>query len=372
MSEKFETALTAEEEQLNNDENASRSKREVLIWVALSILAVLLIVSTVVMILRLTEYSKVDDRIVSLSSNMDETLNVFAMEYQNDSGEVTISGADGDKVLAPGAVVDYTIRIRNTDRTAIDFLLAPKVGFLSDITLPIKVRLIGPGETYIAGSATEWVDMEQLNQIEQQQTLLPNEVVEYVFQWQWPFESGNDDYDTWLGSHVGDNAVGAELSFSIHATANTDAALNGGIFGYRTNEVFYLILIILLLIAAIVLLIIRLCKKLQEPAPEPVAEPEPVFVPMPDAPPALTWGMTDHMNVIRLEEFEPYFEAGETVTLEALKQKGLMNPKANSLKVLAYSGCVLQKPLTVETNRISAEARKAVIKAGGSVRIIKD
>ena len=371
MSNNLEAAVQAEQ-QPNNDENVSRSKREVLIWITLSILAVLLVISTVVMILRLTEYVKVDDRIVSLSSNMDETLNVFAMEYQNDSGEVTIKGSDGDKVLAPGAVVDYSIRIRNTDRTAIDFLLAPRVSFLSDIPLPIEVRLIGPGETYIAGSETEWVDMEQLNRIEHLQTLRPNEVVEFVFQWKWPFESGNDDYDTWLGSHAGDTAVGAELAFSIHATANIDANLNGGVFGYRTNEVFYLILIILLLIAAIVLLIVRLCKKLQAPAPEPVAEPEPVFVPMPDAPPALTWGMTDHMNVIRIEEFEPYFEAGETVTLEALKQKGLMNPKANSLKVLAYSGCALQKPLIVETNRISAEARKAILKAGGTVRIIKD
>ena len=367
VKEKFIWAKTALGE-------LSWSKIDVLIWIVLGLLIVLLLISSIVLALRLAEYSKVDERVLSISSNMDETLDVFALEYQNDSGEVTIKGADGDKVLAPGAVVEYSIRIRNTDKVAIDYLLVPKVNFLSDIKLPIEVRLIGPGEEYIVGSATEWVEMEQMNAVERKETLVAGESIEYYFQWRWPFEAGNDDYDTWLGSNVDNLDIGAEMSFGVHATANTDVELNGGAFGYRTPDVTYIIIFIVLLVAAITLLVIMLVRKLLADRSVPVAiaepapEPEPVYVFDPDA---INVSMTGHMNVIRLEELEASFEAGETVNLETLQQKGLMNPKATTLKVLSRTGYELQKPLILETHSISAEAKREVLRAGGTVHIIK-
>ena len=78
-------------------------------WSAFAILVILLILSIVVLFLRLHNFAEVDERAVSLRSSMDESLNVFAMEYQNDTGEVTIQGKDGEKVIAPGAEVEYTL-----------------------------------------------------------------------------------------------------------------------------------------------------------------------------------------------------------------------------------------------------------------------
>ena len=380
--------MQAEQEQLNTQPagkpKKNRSKAEVLIWIVLGILAVLLILSAIVLTLRLAEYAKIDDRALSIDSNMDEVFDVFAIEYKNDLGEVSIQGADGDKVLAPGASIEYTIRLRNKDKIAIDYTLAPSVSYLSDIVLPIEVRLIGPGEEYIVGSATEWVPMERLNDVQITHTLPEGEFVEYYFQWKWPFESGDDAYDTWLGSHTGDVAVGANLDFSLHATANLDAGLNGGWFGYRTPDVILVLIFIILLLLAIALLIIRLLQKMREKAPEPiivtVKEPEPMPEPEPEPEPvrayvfdpnALMIGMTDHMNVIRLEEIAPHFEAGEVVNLAILQQKELMHPKATTLKVLAYANCDLQKPLIIEAHRVSTEARRAILAAGGTVRLIK-
>ena len=385
MTQKPTESAQAEQEQLNTQEPVQetlmpqKAKSSVLIWVVLGILIVLLVLSAVLLTVRLTEYAKADDRTVLLDSNIDESFDVFAIEYKNDSGEVTIQGADGQKVLAPGSAVDYTIRLRNTDRVAIDYVLSPKVQFLSDIVLPIEVRLIGAGEEYIVGSATEWVPMEQLAQVQLHQTLMAGQSMEYYFQWRWRFESGDDAYDTWLGSNAVDMEVGAQMAFSIQASANMQADLNGGWFGYQTTDVLYIILFILLLIAAITLVIIMIVRKYgsapalpTEPAPIPGLEPEPEPVPAYLFDPnALMIGMTDHMNVIRLEEIAPHFEAGEVVNLAILQQKELMHPKATTLKVLSYANCDLQKPLIIEAHRVSAEARKVILAAGGTVRIIK-
>lgn len=379
MSEHLETAIDAKEQQLNTQtplqeptEQQGKPKKkgsgEVLLGIALGVLITLLIISSVLLCIRLLEYAKVDEREVSLSSNMSKTLNVFALEYENEAGEIVIEGSDGEKVLAPGASVEYTVRIRNTDKIALDYALKPQVSFLSGVELPIEVRLINQDLEYIVGSATEWVPMSELNSIEYGETLLAGESTEYHFQWRWPYEWGDDAYDTWLGSSTLDGGVGANMAFAIHASANTDTDLNGGPFGYQTKDVIYILIFILLLIVAIVLLIIRLARKKTKPAPVVVAVPTPVTVLK-----NFTFDtfMTDHMNVIRVEEFASSYEAGEVVSLETLQQKGLMNPRATTLKILARANCELQKPLIVETHSISAEAKRAVLKAGGEVRIVK-
>lgn len=395
MSDKIETALNAEEQlntELPQDEGAESAEAQEpeqgapkkggnvdkLLWVVLSILGVLLIISAVVLSLRLVDFAKIDDRELSLSTNMDETLNIFAMEYKNDSGEVTIQGAEGDKVLAPGADIEYTIRIRNTDKTALDFRFSPDVHFLSDIELPLEVRLLGPDEKYIIGSAAEWVPMSEINEFEHAHTLRSGECVEYYFQWRWPFESGNDQNDTWLGNNTLNTEVGAQLAFSIHAVANTDAELNDGIFGHHTPDVFYIIVFIVLLIAAIVVLIItvvRYFRKKLAPAPEePVAEPEPIPEPEEEEMDAetLARAMMASKNIIRIDVLDANFEDGAFINLDVLKRKGLMHPEATTLKILSKGHYVLGKAFTVETHRISDEARRVILRAGGDVRIMKD
>lgn len=273
----LEESVQTEEKQLNIEESTEQPTEppkkpirtiETLIWVVLGLLAALLIISCVVLILRLADYAKVDEREVKLTTNMDESFDVFSVEYESEAGDVTIKGAEGEKVLAPGAEVEYTLRFRNSDNVAIDYQLVPQVSFLSDIAIPIEVRLIGPDHEYLAGSPTEWVDMSELNDVTCNQTLLPSQSVEYYFQWKWPFESGNDEYDSWLGSNVGDMDVGAELSFGVHSVSNTDAKLNGGIFGYQTPDVIYLFVIMALLIAAVTLLVIHVVKKYKAASPK--------------------------------------------------------------------------------------------------------
>lgn len=225
-------------------------------WVAIALLVILAICSTVVLSVRLYDYTKTDDRTISLKTNMDEKLDVFSVIYKDASGEVIVEGADGEKVVAPGTAVDYTVRLRNTDKTAIDYDLVPQVEFTSTHKIPIKVRLLDPEDNYLAGDAKTWIDIEELNSIEHSGTLLKGEAIEFLFQWKWPFESGDDEYDTFLGDTVLTEDISIAVSFSVHSAANTDMDVNGGFFGSGAHDNVGLMLFLILLLAAIALLLV--------------------------------------------------------------------------------------------------------------------
>lgn len=67
------------------------------------------------------------------------------------------------------------------------------------------------------------------------------------------------------------------------------------------------------------------------------------------------------INVARLEEA---FEAGDAVTVEILRERGLVKKKG-PVKVLG--GGEISKPLTVEVDAVSDAAREKLTAAGGTV-----
>lgn len=70
------------------------------------------------------------------------------------------------------------------------------------------------------------------------------------------------------------------------------------------------------------------------------------------------------INVSELESLR----AGSKVTLEVLKEKGLLKTKYNTLKVLGNGK--LTKKLTVVANKFTKSAEKAIVDAGGSIEVI--
>ena len=59
---------------------------------------------------------------------------------------------------------------------------------------------------------------------------------------------------------------------------------------------------------------------------------------------------------------------GTKVTLETLKEKGILKTKFESLKVLGNGK--LTKKLTVVANKFTKSAEKAIVDAGGSIEVI--
>ena len=60
--------------------------------------------------------------------------------------------------------------------------------------------------------------------------------------------------------------------------------------------------------------------------------------------------------------------AGSKVTLESLKEKGILKTKYTTLKVLGNGK--LTKKLTVVANKFTKSAEKAIVDAGGSIEVI--
>lgn len=350
-------------------------------WSAFAILVILLIISIVVLSIRIHDYSKVDDRSVSLRSSMDESLNVFAMEYKNDSGEIIIQGQDGEKVIAPGTDVEYTLRLRNIDKIALDYSFVPALNYTSEHKLPIEIRLLDPNDDYIIGNETTWIPLDEIGDVTCNGTLLQNETAEYVFQWRWPYESGNDGYDSFLGDLAFASDVGVNLDFSVHSEANTTIKSNGGFFQSQPGKVTVLVIIAVLLAVAITLLLVHIIYKIKarknaipvitEPIVVQEAEVPMVeaTVPAPIAAPQQKPVFTGKMAYVNLDAIEAQFESGDVITIGALKEKGLIPQNAKQMKVLAKSLTVLEKAFTVETQGISKNAEVSICRAGGHVVI---
>jgi large subunit ribosomal protein L15 len=77
-----------------------------------------------------------------------------------------------------------------------------------------------------------------------------------------------------------------------------------------------------------------------------------------------------HTQPVNLADLEIRFEAGDAVTLEALKGKGLASRKDVPVKILARGE--LSKALTVHAHGFSRAARDQIEAAGGTCQEVKD
>ncbi len=73
--------------------------------------------------------------------------------------------------------------------------------------------------------------------------------------------------------------------------------------------------------------------------------------------------------VVNVGDLEECFDAGETVTRDALRERGLVRGGTRPLKVLGKG--TLNKKLTVEADAVSGKAREAIEKAGGAIKLVE-
>ena len=77
-----------------------------------------------------------------------------------------------------------------------------------------------------------------------------------------------------------------------------------------------------------------------------------------------------HTQPVNLADLEARFEAGDSVTLEALGAKGLATRKNVGVKILAKGE--IGKSLTVHAHGFSRAAREQIEAAGGTCQLIED
>lgn len=227
--------------------------------VVLAILVILCLLSGALLAIRLNNFIKLDNTEVFLTTNMDTSMELFSVFYENESGEVTVFSADGQKLVAPGTAVDYAIHLRNTEKTAINYKLELEIAETAVYAVPIVVRMLDSTGGYVIGGPEEWVPIGLVDADPLYKTLRTEQSSEYIFQWKWEFESGDDAYDTQLGSDAVAENIGVSVKFDLHTEANTTMEENGGFMKSQRGGVFLAggILLVLLLILAVFILIRR-------------------------------------------------------------------------------------------------------------------
>jgi len=207
--------------QTNEAVQTEKTKKRPGAWlvILLIVVVILFLLTTVVLGSRLYELATRDQYAVDMSVGTDGELELFKIEYANETDEITVQGANGQNVIAPGTAVDYDINLRNRDDVTIEYLLTPQVTFLTDAPIPLQVKLSDHYGNYLLGSETEWVSVEELNRILHKGAIHKGEIFTYHLSWQWVFETdeAGDTYDTQLGN--GDGAPGVEIVILTESTA---------------------------------------------------------------------------------------------------------------------------------------------------------
>ena len=74
------------------------------------------------------------------------------------------------------------------------------------------------------------------------------------------------------------------------------------------------------------------------------------------------------MAIVNVAAIEKAFEAGETVTIDALIEKGLVKKILDGVKVLGHGD--ITKAITVQANAFSETAKQKIEAAGGKAEVI--
>lgn len=214
------TELLENEEQT---ETKRKKSRGTLLWVLLVVVLFLFLLSTIVLGSRLYEMATRDQYTVDLGvGELDGSIELFRIEYANESGELTVRGINADNVVAPGTTVSYDIRLRNNDDVVIDFVMLPSVTFLTGDAVPVEFKIMDDYGNYILGDANTWVSSDDMNALAHKGSIHPGEVFTYHVTWQWAFEVSDDQdaYDTYLGNRNGEIRPGVRVGIETEAAAN--------------------------------------------------------------------------------------------------------------------------------------------------------
>ena len=251
-------------------ETTTKKRRGTWLLILLIIFLILFLLSSVVLGARLYEMANRDKYAVDMTVGTGSELELFKIEYANDSGEITVQGGNGQDVIAPGTRVDYDINLRNRDDVGLNFVMTPQVRFLTEDPVPLLVKLTDHYGNYLLGSSDQWVSVEDLNGIDHRGEIREGEVFTYHLSWQWPFETGEegDVYDTYLGDAGG--MPGVEICLQTESTANPAQQKHNSHRLHLMGEGFgccwccWLVWVLLLIAVLLIVWVWRLRKKLSK------------------------------------------------------------------------------------------------------------
>lgn len=191
-----------------------------------------------------------------------QQVEIFKIKY-DETGSVTVDGID-DKLIAPGTSNLYNFTLKNTGNVPLDYILTTEVEFSNqEYTLPVSVRLNDSNGKYIIGSKDAFDDAVKLNAVGEKAGISPKSFVNYSLEWQWPFESEADAYDTLLGNLAVNEDLVMTVKINVRAEANIDSEGGGNPYTGDSGTGIYVFLAIVS-IAMVFILIFFDKKHLEE------------------------------------------------------------------------------------------------------------
>lgn len=159
-------------------------------------------------------------------------IELFRVSYENGGHVITAAGAHGQEIVAPGTENDYTFNLTNTGNVSIAYRVSA-AAVLSDgqnsFDIPLKLRLSDYTGRYLIGGADSWADFESLGTFSESASLAAGHYTAYTIEWQWPYESGDDAFDTMLGNLAVDRDLVLTVTINVSAEASSDPNEPGGI-----------------------------------------------------------------------------------------------------------------------------------------------
>lgn len=159
-------------------------------------------------------------------------IELFRVSYENGEHVITAVGARGQEIVAPGTENDYTFNLTNTGNVSIAYRVSA-TAVLSDgqnrFDIPLKLRLSDYTGRYLIGGADSWADFESLGTFSESASLAAGHYTTYTIEWQWPYEWGDDAFDTMLGNLAVDRNLVLTVTINVSAEASSDPNEPGGI-----------------------------------------------------------------------------------------------------------------------------------------------
>lgn len=260
--------------------NMAAKKLNALIWTIASVVAVLLLITTAVVALRLGSFLPNGTDVIFLVPKeptaapgdgekiwgTETEIDIFKSEYVNGKNEITVLSSAGTGLIAPGTENSYKFYMKNNGNMAVDYSV--DLDFTLDISdgsvdlslLPLSVRMKKETGEYLIGSPNEWIPVHEVRAGTDEGTLGINSYMSYYLEVRWDFESGDDALDTWIGDVAAKQSVVFTLDIGTYAEESLNPGAvggivdeNGGIFeigGQIRPLPFTLLIVILVLLAA--------------------------------------------------------------------------------------------------------------------------
>lgn len=197
-----------------------------------------------------------DDKTVWSSNTHVE---MFKISYENGEKNLTVVSDNGEQVIAPGTDIKYTFKFKNTGDAAIDYTVDIDAYCTPDnIEIPVEAKVYRYDNEWIVGGSDHYGSVKALDSAKDSATLGAGRYTYYTLEWKWPFESGDDAYDTYLGNLAAQKDIVFTIGISTVATQSIDPYSDYGIVIPKTGDSTNMLLWGALIICSLMIILLLL------------------------------------------------------------------------------------------------------------------